>query len=107
MKPLVIVLLAALVAAGSWTVPALAQSSSAPTPRNDSSAAPATRDGGTPGHEAPAASPRTAEVQKILGMRASTLIFAAALVFFIAVLFAAEISRRTPPYRRTDIDPRQ
>jgi len=116
MKALVIVLLAALLVTGGRAVPALASSSAstatAPSSaaggtRGDSTSTPATQDGAPTGHEAPAASPHTAEVQKILGMRASTVIFAAAVLFFIAVLFAAEISRRTPRYRRSDIDPRQ
>jgi len=58
------------------------------------------------GHEAPAASPRTTEAPpRILGMRASMVIFGGAVLFFMVVLFAAEISRRTPRYRRSDIDP--
>jgi hypothetical protein len=57
--------------------------------------------------DTPAASPHTVEGQKILGVRASTVVFVGAVLFFVIVLFAAEISRQRPTYRRTDIDPRR
>jgi hypothetical protein len=95
----ILLLLATLVGAGPGPMAALAQTA---TPATDqpSTIAP-------DGHEAPAASPRTSEAPRILGVRASMVIFGGAVLFFIVVLFAAEISRRTPRYRRTDIDPRR
>jgi hypothetical protein len=117
MKALMIVLLAALLGPSVATTAAVAQSS-APTsvepstasgdmPKKDDHAVatPASPDAPGGGREAPAASPRTVEPPRILGMRASMVIFGGAALFFIVVLFAAEISRRTPRYRRTDIDP--
>jgi hypothetical protein len=117
MKALMIVLLAALLGASVATTAAVAQSSppgtvepstaSGDMPKNDDQAVATAPSPDATGaaREAPAASPRTVEPPRILGMRASMVIFGSAVLFFIVVLFAAEISRRTPRYRRTDIDP--
>ena len=117
MKALMIVLLAALLGASVATTAAVAQSSgpatvepstaSGDTPKNDDQAVATSPSPDATGaaREAPAASPRTVEPPRILGMRASMVIFGGAVLFFMVVLFAAEISRRTPRYRRTDIDP--
>lgn len=109
MKLLVTVLLAAVLGASGWAIPP-AQSNDRP----DSASTPAAAEGQiTPpdarddARDTPAASPRLVEVKKILGMRASTVIFLAAVLFFVIVLFAAEASRKTPTYPRTEIDPRQ
>ena len=97
MKALVTVLLTVLVTAG---VAAAAQTP-AGGPAQRQVDAPDARD------DTPAASPHTAESQKILGVRASTAVFVGAVLFFVIVLFAAEISRQRPTPRRTDIDPRR
>ena len=96
MKALVTVLLTVLVTAG---VAAAQTPAGGPAQRQVD--APDARD------DTPAASPHTAESQKILGVRASTAVFVGAVLFFVIVLFAAEISRQRPTPRRTDIDPRR
>jgi hypothetical protein len=117
MKSLVIVLLATLLEASPGPM-ALAQSTTPATDQasttadttsrdRDSHVATPSPDAAPGGQEAPAASPRTVETPRILGMRASMVIFGGAVLFFVVVLFAAEISRRTPRYRKSDIDPRR
>ena len=107
MNRLVTVLLAVVLGVGAWAG-ALAQSSDPAKSGTSKNAETQV----TPGDDRDAsrdsasASPRTTEPQKILGMSASTAVFLAAVLFFVIVLFAAEVSRRSPSYRRTDIDPR-
>ena len=94
----ILLLLATLVGAGTGPMAAALAQTATPSTDQPSTTAP-------DGHEAPAASPRTSDAPRILGVPASMVIFGGAVLFFIVVLFAAEISRRTPRYRRTDIDP--
>jgi len=60
----------------------------------------------SPAEATPSASPKTVEQTRLLGMRASTLVLAAAAIVFVIVLAAAFLSRDERPYRRSHIDPR-
>ena len=101
MQIIVSTLLALLVIAQGWTV-VLAQPSPAPARPGVAREAPAP----APSSESPAASPRTVERIRILGMSAPTAIFVAAALLFVIVLAAAFLSVDDPGDRRTGIDPR-
>jgi hypothetical protein len=108
MKALVTVLLTVMLSVGGWTA-VLAQSShpAKSATLNGPQGQMTTPDTHEEARDTPAASPRTGEPQKALGLRASTAIFLGAVLFFIIVLVAAEVSREKPSYRRPGIDPRR
>jgi len=92
MQIIVSTLLALLVLTQGWAA-ALAQPSPGPARLGVAPEAPAP----APSTESPAASPRTVERTRILGMSASTALFAAAALVFVIVLAAAFLTRDDHP----------